>query len=816
MANKTHTVVWGDTLSQLAQKYNTNVATLVKLNNIKNPDYIVVGQVLIISGDPAPLEKNTTNQPIVKILGLQSGTDRTVYATWTWDKPDTKEYTVRWSYHTGDGVWFIGTTDTVTDAQAVYTAPANAERVRIKIRPIAKTKKINGVDIPCFTANWSVNRDYAFKDNPPSTPSKPDVKLKLYKLTALLENIMDVNATHIRFQVFKDNNTSPAYQYSVPIVNGAASYTFNVMPGGVYKVRCRAERDGIYSEWSVYSSSAGTIPSTPANITSCKAASDTSIYLAWEEVTSAKTYDIEYTTNKSYFDGSDGTTTVPNIEFNHYEKTQLEPGKTYFFRVRAVNDEGHSEWTEPSSVILGKAPAAPTTWSNTTRVMTGENLILYWMHNAEDGSDQTLAEIEIYKDGIKELHTVEKNDNGEVTSTFTIDTSTYVEGTIVLWRVRTAGVTMSFGEWSTQRVVNVYAPPTVELHLTDVKGNDLETVTSFPIYIAAFTGPKTQKPIGYSVAIIANEGYETVDHTGNDKYVNPNDQVFLKYYDITDQLRMELSASNVDLENNIPYTVKVIASMDSGLSGEATYDFTVAWSDETYSPNAELMVDTDTAVTHIKPYCKDENDQYIANMLMSVYRHEYDGSFTEIATDIPNGSDTYVTDPHPALDYARYRIIATTMNTGAVSYTDLTPYPIGEKCVVIQWDEQWRDFAITSEDVLEQPMWTGSMIKLPYNIDVSNSTKLDVALIEYIGRSHPVSYYGTQIGETATWNVVIDKKDISTLYMLRRLSKWMGDVYVREPSGSGYHAHVSVSMNQKHRDTTIPVTLDITRVEGGV
>ena len=88
-------------------------------------------------------------------------------------------------------------------------------------------------------------------------------------------------------------------------------------------------------------------------------------------------------------------------------------------------------------------------------------------------------------------------------------------------------------------------------------------------------------------------------------------------------------------------------------------------------------------------------------------------------------------------------------------------------------------------------------------------------MVEYIGRSHPVSYYGTQIGETATWKVDIDKEDEETLYALRRLATWMGDVYVREPSGSGYWANVVVSFSQTHNEVVIPVSLDITRVEGG-
>ena len=106
-------------------------------------------------------------------------------------------------------------------------------------------------------------------------------------------------------------------------------------------------------------------------------------------------------------------------------------------------------------------------------------------------------------------------------------------------------------------------------------------------------------------------------------------------------------------------------------------------------------------------------------------------------------------------------------------------------------------------------------MKLPYNVDVSDSYSPDVELVEYIGRKHPVSYYGTQRGTSQTFNAEIDKKDEETLYALRRLAIWMGDVYVREPSGSGYWANITVSFSQTHREVTIPVTLNVTRVEGG-
>ena len=44
----TYTVVFGDTLSGIAVRFHTTVATLQRLNNIPDPDKIKVGQVLLI------------------------------------------------------------------------------------------------------------------------------------------------------------------------------------------------------------------------------------------------------------------------------------------------------------------------------------------------------------------------------------------------------------------------------------------------------------------------------------------------------------------------------------------------------------------------------------------------------------------------------------------------------------------------------------------------------------------------------------------------------------------------------------------------
>ena len=74
----TYTVKKGDTLWGIATTYastisgsNTSakVQTLVKLNDITDPDYIVVGQVLQLDGsEPSPATNNTSKAKI-KVFG---------------------------------------------------------------------------------------------------------------------------------------------------------------------------------------------------------------------------------------------------------------------------------------------------------------------------------------------------------------------------------------------------------------------------------------------------------------------------------------------------------------------------------------------------------------------------------------------------------------------------------------------------------------------------------------------------------------------------------------------------------------------------
>ena len=796
-------------------------------------------------------------------FGLQGGKPRTLYATWSWSREHTSGYRVRWYFTTGDadGYGFLGKEEDTTRPDSVYEAPDNATKVTVTVLPLSETYTVDGTDFYYFTGDWSAGKSFYFStDAPPEKPSTPSVSIKDHKLTASLDNLTQVEAAKrtywIFFEVVKNNSTVFVSEGRAKILTGHAQYSCMVDPGAEYKVRAKAVRmriqsrqsglptkenpnqilakppvieeevidDNGVSEWSEYSSNVSPEPAGTIEIVRCMAKTTTSVWLQWTKPKGAKTYDLRYSTELSHLDNSDDFSTISGIEddgsmlFQSYEKTGLTTGNKYFFKVRATNDQGSSKWSEVKSVVLGKTPAAPTTWSSSTTYMVGDDMVLNWTHNAEDGSLQTFAQIEVQANG--ESNTYEINTtydpDDQKRMTYSLITTSYTEGTKVLWKVRTAGITRDYGPWSIQRSIDIYAPPSLGLAVTDSTGASIQTLTSFPINISGTAGPETQTPIGYYLRVVSNQAYSTTDSLGNAKVVNTGDAVYSKYFDTSSALSLSLSASDLTLENNMNYTVYCTVTMDSGLTADASETFIVGWAASSYTPNAEIGINKDAVSAHIRPYCKDSSGNLVTGVTLGVYRREFDGTFTEIMSGLKNEDGTFVTDPHPALNYASYRIVATTTSSGAVAYYDVPLFPVGEKAIIIQWNEEWRFFNVAKANAYQQPTWSGSLLRLPYNVDVSNSYSMDTSLVEYIGRKHPISYYGTQLGETATWNVAIPKTDTETLYALRRLAVWTGDAYVREPSGSGYWANVGVAFSQKHRDMTIAVTLTIKRGSGGI
>lgn len=780
------------------------------------------------------------------------------YLTWNFTGNDVDSFKVIWEYSTFDtnGKYIQAASSSLPSTQLVasYTPPTEALIVRYTLQPIAQTKTVNGVSI----AVWSCNKHTGTIniEERGVTPCKGDTpnvsSTEIGSITATINNISAEKDTvkYVRFKLYRINkyfvNGSWGGDYSLScvtykdikwkITDGKDSYlstTFGISkddekyPFKVSVTYINETRFGtlLYGEESELSDEVDVGISVTYNVT-CKALSSTSVYISWPFYSNIKpdSWEIKYANKEEYLTGSNNaaqTVTVSSDDtVTGYTLTGLTTGKTYYFIIRPVRNGIKGFYGETASVTLGLPPTAPTTWSSTTTIMAGDNVTLYWVHNSKDNSLQTKAQINVWIND--KLQTIDVNsivpdeddDASNKASSYLLNVSA---SATVKWQVRTAGVMREYGEWSITRVINVYDPVTLTVDITDKNGEALETVNKYPFYISVKPLPKTQSPLSYYVSIISNDAYESVDTYGNKKYVNVGESVYSKYFDTNEDLLIEITPAIVTLNGS--YTVKCVVSMNSGIVKEEKKTFSVTQSESIpYVINMEIGVDESNYSTFLRPYAVtqiDENKlENVSGLEFSIYRREYDGTYTEIAKNIDSDENAYVPDPHPALNYARYRVVALDCSTGVMNYADIPDYPINCPYIIIQWNENWSSFISNSSNSFSVPVTNGSMLKLLYNVDTSESNSPDVELVEYVGRKNPVGYYGTQMGETATWNTDIVADDSETLYALRRLRKWMGNVYVREPSGIGYWANIKVSISKTHCELTIPVTLNITRVEG--
>lgn len=242
--------------------------------------------------------------------------------------------------------------------------------------------------------------------------------------------------THIQFQVWANNGWeyfASALLLKTNIKTVKASCRVN--PGNTYKVRCRGYSStyNAYSDWSNYSSDIVTYPPAPTGVKAVIVGVDgTDVRVSWNASPTATSYEIAYTNDPSLFGQSDGVSTVSTSDkstsYTFANNSTLALGKTWYFQVRAKNSGGESPYSGYTGLTIGKKPSAPTTWSSATKVGVGETPILYWVHNATDGSSQTWAQIMVTVNGSSKTLTWQNTrvgDERDATVEYKLDVSDY-------------------------------------------------------------------------------------------------------------------------------------------------------------------------------------------------------------------------------------------------------------------------------------------------------------------------------------------------------------------------------------------------------
>lgn len=846
-----------------------------------------------------------------------------------------KEYHVIWSECTFMAGWTVVKEETVAAVHSAMpdyykatmsiTIGKGTTDVKAQVAPIIDTDSLDIQTIhnlfgDMFSATWpdydAVVLPVGFR--PPDVTNAPNIEWTDKYKNKIRISVTDYDPQYetddavwigfrVKFDYNASNHGSPTFVDTVYNLirwdryENYAELITNTFPPGFGKVQFQARAyygDGKtrdYPSWrySPFSNELLSPPRAPSKVTITAIPTDENPNLLKVVIEEDPLYynytdhfEIEYTTNRDYFDSGYGTTVVssqddsPTVIINPGD----EGGGTYYFRVKSVNDTGPSEWLyAEGSTSVGKEPDAPTTWTYTNSFVGGDDqyIIFYWTHNSRDGSTQRAAKILLkindndeisldwpgvnysssstYKEGdfvnydnkiyrcIYDIDTPEAwnpehwdyvGDGLKTDDVYSYKFPVFQYGqsggvTTIKWSVKTRGVMETGGpdddgysKRSTIREVKVYSRPMVYITSSS------SLLSSYPLILNCISTPRAQNPISYTFMIRSKMNYETMGFDGEPIQVMEDQVIYTKYGSFPDDtiddphnFNIELNAGDVHLENNIQYSMEISMGFDSGLTASSSMLINVRYDTSSLILiTANIYNNTDNYSATINPIAFDISEGFVEDQpvvaedtILSIYRREYNGEMTLIQDNINNTRGVAVIDPHPSLKSNNYRIIAINTVNGKVEYQDAVTIGLNDPCIIIQWDERYRyiENAQFVETPLENPLYQGTFLRLPFNIKQSESNDIDINNVKYIGRKRPVPYFGTQLGETASWSCEFDKNDEETIYKLRRLAMYMGDVYVREPTGMGYWASIKVSFNRDYESLIIPVTLEVTRVEGG-
>jgi prepilin-type N-terminal cleavage/methylation domain-containing protein len=219
-------------------------------------------------------------------------------------------------------------------------------------------------------------------------------------------------------------------------------------------------------------------PMTPVNLAAA-ATSGSTINLTWDAVTGANSYIVQKSTNAPFSDSS----TIATPTSNSASSNSLSTNTTYYYRVRAVNAYGQSNWSTVISAMTLILPSAPANFVAITASSTAINLT--W--DAVSGATGYVVQ-QASSDQFSDASTIATPTSNSASSSSLLTFTTYY------YRVQTVNANGSSG-WSTTASATTLHGCTVSPNLYGVYP-DCYAYDSLPV-ATSISGYWSTVPSGY-------------------------------------------------------------------------------------------------------------------------------------------------------------------------------------------------------------------------------------------------------------------------------------------------------------------------------
>lgn len=539
----------------------------------------------------------------------------------------------------------------------------------------------------------------------------------------------------------------------------------------------------------------------------------TEVAIRWSNPSGAyNTTEISWSNRSTAWDSTDQPSTyeVSNLHSNYWIITGLEPGQTYYFKMRAgrLGSDDTLSYGPYSTVKSIELTASSITTISTpvlslskTIAARGENITASWSYVATDGA-QTYAEIAL-KTGTTDspVYTTIAHATTLQHATFAIPSS-WSNGSTYDLSVRIKIDNKETSSWSNPASIAIADPPVV-----NIEASSFSTITVGGRSVKAWQAlPAT---VTLSTTVSGAEKYIVVIQRASDYHVNRPDEDEFNGYEGETVFSYTLNADSsgttsvtIDNEHLTGYlddgaSYRLIATAVDGLGQTDTAEqvFEIHWSHQAQMPDgqAEILVDKGVAVlSPIAPETVAEGD------VCDIYRLSVDKP--ELVFAAADFGEQYV-DPYPTIgETGGYRFVFKTANGDYITEDN-----------VLAWKDVETNFQ-TLNHIID---FGENRINLMYNVDLSSSWSKDFKETQYLGGSVQGDW-NPAVSRTGTVNsVAVIATDTELIEQLRRLAVYPGVCHIRTRDGSSYDANIDVSETRGYEpaDLTANFSLSITRVD---
>jgi len=382
----------------------------------------------------------------------------------TWAAGSTQ--TIRWTYTLNPGAYakielFKGgvLNRTISSSMSIGSGGSGSYSWAIPPTQVSGTDykvKITSTTNAAYTD--TSNADFTIIGPPPSAPTlkSPASAATVPSLTPRLEWNASSGAISYGVQVSTSSN------FASLLVNetGITGLYYDIAPGilkwnTTYYWRVNARDSfGSTSSWSsswYFKTAVGPPPNAPSNLVATPISSS-QINLTWQDNSSDETgFKIERKTGS----GSYSQIATVGVNVTSYSNTLLSANTTYYYRVRAYNAAGNSNYSnEASATTLPPPPAAPTLKSPAS-ASTVSNLTPRLEWNASSGAVSYGVQVSTSSS----FATLVVNETGITNLYYDIASGILKWNTTYYWRVNARNSYGSTSSWSSYRYFKTAVGP---------------------------------------------------------------------------------------------------------------------------------------------------------------------------------------------------------------------------------------------------------------------------------------------------------------------------------------------------------------------